>query len=152
MPSEQIARRLEQMTEHLQAHNQEQVLVGTDSLDEHRLEEFLDQLASIDLDEIDQLTARAGVQHDHADDDVAVPQPAPYIPRDGAEAEAFRAAGEEIIARGGVAAFTVAGGQGTRLGWGGPKGTYPATPVSGKPLFRVFAEQIEAASQRWLCV
>ena len=36
----------------------------------------------------------------------------------------------------------VAGGQGTRLGWNGPKGCYPATVVTGKPLFRVFAYYI----------
>ena len=45
-----------------------------------------------------------------------------------------------LIAGGGVAAFTVAGGQGTRLGRNGPKGTFPATPITGKPLFQVFAE------------
>ena len=54
-----------------------------------------------------------------------------------------------MIRRGQVAAFTVAGGQGTRLGWRGPKGTYPATVVTGKPLFRVFAEQILASERRY---
>jgi tryptophan synthase beta subunit len=34
------------------------------------------------------------------------------------------------------AAFVVAGGQGTRLGYDGPKGTYPVTPVRGKSLFQ----------------
>ncbi len=43
----------------------------------------------------------------------------------------------------------VAGGQGTRLGLEGPKGCLEATPVAHKPLFRVFAEQILAASQRY---
>src|SRR5690606_36750914 len=42
-----------------------------------------------------------------------------------------------------------AGGQGTRLGWKGPKGTYPATAVTGKPLFRVFAEQLHATQRKY---
>ena len=64
-------------------------------------------------------------------------------------AGAARAHGEALLRAGKVAVFTVAGGQGTRLGWRGPKGTYPATVVTGKPLFRVFAEQIAAAEKRY---
>ncbi|MDP7030020.1 MAG: UTP--glucose-1-phosphate uridylyltransferase [Phycisphaerales bacterium] len=62
---------------------------------------------------------------------------------------ALQSAGEAMLAEGRVAVFTVAGGQGTRLGWNGPKGTFPASPVTGKPLFRLFAEQILAAQGRW---
>ncbi len=62
---------------------------------------------------------------------------------------ALRGRGEAMLREGRVAVFTVAGGQGTRLGWNGPKGTFPASPVTGKPLFRLFAEQILAAEARW---
>ena len=34
------------------------------------------------------------------------------------------------------------GGQGTRLGWPRPKGTYPVGPVSNKSLYQLFAEQV----------
>ena len=61
----------------------------------------------------------------------------------------LRLRGESMLVEGKVAAFTVAGGQGTRLGWAGPKGTFPASAVTGKPLFRLFAEQIMAAQQKW---
>ncbi|MEM7808610.1 MAG: UDPGP type 1 family protein, partial [Planctomycetota bacterium] len=53
------------------------------------------------------------------------------------------------LADGKVAAFLVAGGQGTRLGYDGPKGEFPVTPVKDKPLFQVFAEQIKASSDRY---
>ena len=46
-----------------------------------------------------------------------------------------------------MAAFLVAGGQGTRLGYDGPKGEYPVTPIKNKPLFQVFAEQLRAYSR-----
>ena len=54
-----------------------------------------------------------------------------------------------MIARGRVAALTVAGGQGTRMGFDGPKGNYPISPVRGKTLFRLFAETIQAVSRRY---
>ena len=60
-----------------------------------------------------------------------------------------RELGERLIREGKVAAFTVAGGQGTRLGWDGPKGTYPATPIHHKPLFQVFAEQFRKAEAKY---
>ena len=50
--------------------------------------------------------------------------------------------GRQALRDGRVAAFTVAGGDGSRLGWDGPKGTYPITPIKGHSLFRVFAEKI----------
>jgi UDP-N-acetylglucosamine/UDP-N-acetylgalactosamine diphosphorylase len=50
--------------------------------------------------------------------------------------------GEEMLANGKVAAFTVAGGQGTRLGHSGPKGTFPCTPITKNSLFQHFAESL----------
>lgn len=61
------------------------------------------------------------------------------------DGDAARAAGLEMIRAGRVAALTVAGGQGTRLGFDGPKGTLPIGPASGRTLFEVFADQIRAA-------
>ena len=52
--------------------------------------------------------------------------------------------GRELLRQGKVGAFLVAGGQGTRLGYDGPKGEYPVTPIKNKPLFQVFAEQLLA--------
>jgi len=79
--------------------------------------------------------------------------PAPYekLPERGGDAAVWaeaRAAGEAALRGGHVAAFTVAGGQGTRLGYDGPKGTFGVTPVRGRSLFQVFAEKIDAAGRR----
>lgn len=54
---------------------------------------------------------------------------------------------DELLRAGTVAAFLVAGGQGTRLGYDGPKGEFPVTPIRRKPLFQVFAEQLRAYSR-----
>lgn len=82
-------------------------------------------------------------------------EPPVWYPRDAGnprrpyDAASFRTVGEDLVRQGKVAAFCVAGGQGTRLGWDGPKGTYPATPITRKPLFQLFAEQLLAAGRRW---
>lgn len=56
--------------------------------------------------------------------------------------------GNRLISQGKVAAFIVAGGQGTRLGFDGPKGNLPISPVKNKTLFRIFAETIAAVSMQ----
>jgi len=57
--------------------------------------------------------------------------------------------GQALIAAGKCAAFTVAGGQGTRLGYNGPKGTLPVSPLKKKSLFQLFAEQISGISKKY---
>lgn len=76
-------------------------------------------------------------------------QPVAAYPRDpGAKyADLYaraRQRGEELLRQGKIAAFLVAGGQGTRLGYDGPKGEFPVTPIKHKPLFQIFAEQLRA--------
>jgi UDP-N-acetylglucosamine/UDP-N-acetylgalactosamine diphosphorylase len=60
-----------------------------------------------------------------------------------------RAAGEDLLRRGKIAAFVVAGGQGSRLGFDGPKGCFPAGAISGKSLFAFFADNLLAAKDRY---
>jgi UDP-N-acetylglucosamine/UDP-N-acetylgalactosamine diphosphorylase len=108
--------------------------------------ELCDQLASIDLGEVARLHASLSTKETGVDANSA--EPAPYVARDAKESAKYRAIGEDLVRSGKVAAFVVAGGQGTRLGWRGPKGSYPATAVAGKPLFRVFAEQIVAVERK----
>src|SRR5262249_42339525 len=43
----------------------------------------------------------------------------------------------------------VAGGSGTRLGFEGPKGTFPIGPVSSASLFQIHAEKIVALGRRF---
>jgi UDP-N-acetylglucosamine/UDP-N-acetylgalactosamine diphosphorylase len=43
----------------------------------------------------------------------------------------------------------VAGGSGTRLGFDGPKGTYPIGPVSAASLFQIHAEKLRALGRRY---
>ena len=84
-------------------------------------------------------------------------EPAPYFPndpKDAATRDRYRQAqrvGEQLLKSNQVAAFVVAGGQGSRLGWDAPKGTFPATAIKNKPLFQCFAEYLRAMELRFRC-
>jgi UDP-N-acetylglucosamine/UDP-N-acetylgalactosamine diphosphorylase len=131
----------------LDARGQGHLLCYYDELEPDRQQALLDQIERLDLDELEALVkSHVGEAGTGLPDDLA---PAPYHPRvEAAGADEFQP-GTDLIRRGVLGLFTVAGGQGTRLGWNGPKGTYPATPVTGKPLFRCFAEQIIAAQRKY---
>ncbi len=57
--------------------------------------------------------------------------------------------GEQMLSAGRVAIVIVAGGQGSRLGFEGPKGIYPIGPVTGASLFQIHAEKILALGERF---
>lgn len=74
---------------------------------------------------------------------------APASPDQNELYEKAKNLGIELLSSGGVAAFVVAGGQGTRLGFDGPKGDFPVSPIEQKTLFQIFAEYVLAASKKY---
>ncbi len=132
---------------------QPQVFAFWEQLSPAEQENLLAQASEIDLDEIQHLTATL-LGGEGAPLDLNGLEPAPFepLPENGGDAAAWETAktrGEAALRAGKVAAFTVAGGQGTRLGYDGPKGTFPVTPLQNKTLFQVFAEKIRAAGVRY---
>jgi UDP-N-acetylglucosamine/UDP-N-acetylgalactosamine diphosphorylase len=130
----------------LKSLGQTNVLRFMDQLDADSKKNLLEQLGSQDLDSL------AALSNEYVKNKpiVALPkdiQPVeayPLLP-DAARRSLYIQAeikGRGLLSQGKVAAFLVAGGQGTRLGYDGPKGEYPVTPIKNKPLFQVFAEQL----------
>ncbi len=130
------------------------VLSSLDRLDPARRSALIEQLSGLDLGAIPSLVAEyvTTKPEPHLPADI---QPAPYYPNDPAasfhpwDREHYRAVGEDLLRAGKVACFTVAGGQGTRLGYDGPKGCYPAGAITGKSLFQFFAEAIAKTGQKY---
>jgi UDP-N-acetylglucosamine/UDP-N-acetylgalactosamine diphosphorylase len=106
---------------------------------------LLEDLASLDGSLLAELMARLSAEHPPTGE-IA---PAPYVPvaESRSDAEA-RALGEDLVRRGKTAFLTVAGGQGSRLGFEGPKGMFPASPIRRLSLFAIIAEKLLAA-RRW---
>ncbi len=138
----------------LKDHHQSQILAFAAELDEKGKAALAAQIADIDFDTLDTLIADYVLRRP----ETAIPadlSPAPYfpaVPADGEQAAYYAKAGEagkEALRQGKVALLTVAGGQGTRLGFDGPKGTYPIGPVTGRTLFQYFAEAVARAGEKY---
>ena len=109
---------------------------------------LLDDLDALRTDEIQAAWASVAAQGGEApllsQNDLPPIRPVPRIPPPNQEAayQSARRCAEKLLRRGAVAALTVAGGQGSRLGFDGPKGAFPIGPISGSCLFRLFAESL----------
>lgn len=57
--------------------------------------------------------------------------------------------GAKELSAGRVGVLLVAGGQGSRLGYEGPKGAYPIGPVTDKPLFHFHARKVLAKTLKY---
>lgn len=143
------------LTRRLSAHGQEHLLRFWDAIDDAGRDRLEAQIEKIDLDLVDRLVAtqlRADGAADAGTTPVLEPAAVIGVPTTdaerAAEAEA-RATGEALIRDGKVAVLTVAGGQGSRLGFDGPKGAFAIGPVSGRTLFELFARQIGALRRRY---
>ena len=141
----------------LKKHNQSYLLAFWEQLDAVQRQNLLVQVEKLDFSEIEGWVANyikkstpATIPADFA--------PAPFyssVPAGPEQKRKYAKAielGRELISAGKVAAFVVAGGQGTRLGFDQPKGNFPISPVKNKTLFQIFAETITAVSEKYQTV
>lgn len=145
---------LDEIRDRLERADQSHLLAFHDDLPEPRRRALLERIDALDLERVPDLVT-AYVKNRPTFEPPAELAPAPYYPADpdsdirAWDRDRFHALGEDLLRAGQVAVFTVAGGQGTRLGFDGPKGCYPGSAVNGKPLFLCIAEWILAAQRRY---
>jgi UDP-N-acetylglucosamine/UDP-N-acetylgalactosamine diphosphorylase len=141
----------------LKKHNQSHLLAFWEQLSPAQRRNLLVQIERLDFSEIDEWVAKYIKKPASA----AIPvdfTPAPFYsftpagPKQERNYGKAKELGMELISAGKVAAFVVAGGHGTRLGFAGPKGNLPISPVKNKTLFEIFAETIAAVSERYQTV
>ena len=145
------SRNAERLRERLEAVGQAHLLNFYDGLDPQQQDSLLGQIAALDIEALPKLVAdyvERKPAFDAAEHDI---KPPTSIAHDDPswDRDRYRSEGETLLAEGKVAALVVAGGQGSRLGYDGPKGCYPGGAVTGKPLFRCLAEWILHARQRF---
>jgi len=128
------------------------LLAFWDELDENQRQSLSRQIGLVDLDLIGRL-------YRHRDDrgdvsELALRSGPPRAFRLQTAENSFtpaeaRQRGQRAVAAGEIGVILVAGGQGTRLGFGHPKGLFPIGPVSGRSLFQVHVEKIVATARRY---
>lgn len=145
---------LEDTKKMLVEHNQQHLLMFWDELQEAQKHGLLEEIGRLDFSKIDRWVKKYVKQSAP----LKLPsdfQPAssyPPEPKNSEQKQKYELAvetGRQLISCGKVAAFVVAGGQGTRLGFNGPKGDYPISPIRNKTLFQIFAETINAACEKY---
>lgn len=137
----------------LERHGQPHILGHVQRLSPEKREVFCRNLARLNLPLAFQLYGEfSGQKGSRTDLSSIGPAPIISIPKTPEEIQRREKAihlGETLIRGNQVAVLIVAGGQGTRLGFPGPKGFFPISPVKKKTLFQLFAESIQALSTRY---
>lgn len=140
----------------LEANGQAHILKYWDELGEAQREQLAQQIQEIDWPTVTRWAAEA-LKGESAPIPFEKLTPAPYhaLVQETEDEAAFQKKayehGVELLKAGKVAAFTVAGGQGTRLGYDGPKGTYKVSPAANKSLFQIFAESLLRNQAKYGC-
>jgi UDP-N-acetylglucosamine/UDP-N-acetylgalactosamine diphosphorylase len=119
-------------------------------------EAIVSQIDELDLDELSVLIQKyISSPEPEASPGEIKPAPCYLLEGHGPSGEwdrrSYQEQGDALIRAGKVACFTVAGGQGSRLGYDGPKGCFPTSCVNEKPLFQLFAESIRANELKYGC-
>lgn len=130
----------------LTAEEQQQLQQQIDSVDFPALRAIWKQHADADAAEPSEDMPRA--------ERAAAPGHVVRQPADDADRQRWKdaaARGALLLSSDRCGVITVAGGQGTRLGFDKPKGMFPIGPITGRTLFQVFAEQIAAMRIRYHC-
>ena len=148
-----VPTRFQELVTRLHRANQTHVFGWWDELTEGQRQKLLAQLQSIDLDLVTRLIKEHALQTPPPSEDITL-EPLPVIPIPGTKAQIqgadeARELGESALRAGKVAIFVVAGGQGTRLDFPGPKGAFPIGPVTNRTLFQIHAEKIRALRKRY---
>lgn len=133
----------------LTKYGQEHVFLQYEKLDSANKEKLLSQISSLNFDEIKHLYEQTKVEVSTGNDRI---EPMPFVAADNLtdeEKEQYIRNGEEIIKGGKYAVVMVAGGQGTRLGHDGPKGTFDIGLASHKSLFEIFCDKLKLAKQKY---
>ena len=133
----------------LKTYGQEQVLDRYNFLDDNKKQKLIKQIKNIDFDQIQELF----IEKDKKIDDKACEiTNIEYVDKSKLskeEYERYNEIGTKIIQEGKYAVVTMAGGQGTRLGYVAPKGTFKIGGGIDKSLFEALSDTIKEAREKY---
>ena len=139
---------LESIKKTLKKYSQEHLLNEYEKLDEVNQKRLLDQIEHIDFELINSLYNNTKKEVNVGENKIS---PIEYLDKDRLNGyyKGFQETGEKAIRAGKLAAVTMAGGQGTRLGHKGPKGTFDIGLESHKSLFELLSDSLKEQGKKY---
>ena len=131
----------------LKKYGQEHVLNHFDTLSEEKQKELLDQIDKIDFSLVNSLYKNAD-KIDTSNDEISHMEYSDKGKLNGLYKE-YEDIGKKAIKERKLAVVTMAGGQGTRLGFDGPKGAYDIGLASHKSLFELLSDNIKEGEKKY---
>lgn len=132
----------------LNKYGQTHLLNGYENLPENKQKQLLSQIEEIDFELINSLYEKTKKELDLSNDKI---EPIEYLDKYklSGEYKTYEEIGKKAISEGKLAAVTMAGGQGTRLGHNGPKGTYDIGLDSHKSLFELLSDYLKEEGKKY---
>ncbi len=139
---------LEEIKATLKKYGQEHLLNHYETLDDAHKQKLLEEIKSIDFELIDSLYRNAEKTQNNEGDVIT---PIDYLDKYklNDQYKYYQDIGKKAIKEGKLAVVTMAGGQGTRLGHNGPKGTYDIGLDSHKSLFELLCDGIKEEAKKY---
>jgi len=140
---------LKKAKEILSKYKQEHLLQFYDELLEDEQRKLLNQILSIHFDEILQLYEKSKLDVLDSTEEV---EPLPFVDKSKLsekDLSFYSDIGKRSIQAGEIAVVTLAGGQGSRLGFKGPKGTFELDIVPKKSLFEILCDNLKKANAEY---
>lgn len=142
--------KFEQVEKKLKKAGQEHLLKYYERItDDKKKENFLNSILTIDFDAINEIYLDSKKNITNKD---FVIEPIKFIDKekiDKKEYVEYEKLGKDIIKSGKLAVVTMAGGQGTRLGHTGPKGTFDLGLESHKSIFEILCDTLKSENERY---
>ncbi len=142
--------KISETIETLKQYGQEHIVRLLEKLDEEKKQELIEQIGHIDFHQMMELYENTKKEVEIKENKI---EAIPYLDKaklTNEQKEEFNELGEEILKNGQYAVVTMAGGQGTRLGHTGPKGTFKLDVYGkGKYLFEILIENLKEANNKY---
>ena len=127
----------------LKKYGQEQLLHFYEELDNHQKDLLLNQILKIDFKLLNKLYVESFKNKIIDHESISPIKYLSYENFTDIEKNKYKLIGDKIIKNGELAVITLAGGQGTRLGYKGPKGCYEIDVPPKKSLFEFLCDKLK---------
>ena len=141
--------KIEQAEQLLKNNNQIKVLKILENIDNDKKEELANQILKVNFEQVKRLFNNTEKKIKGQDKI----EPIKYVDKNkinSKQKQEIEKIGERIIRQNQYAVVTMAGGQGTRLGWKGPKGTFKLdVGENGKYIFEILANSLKSKTSKY---